>query len=158
MASYTGQTRTALGQLCAALWDSQSRPDVLQSGFGPGTVVTPLALRCSAVDRCVTREPSTDRWITKLSVEQHAHNERNEQGCCCNLTLNSVCLYTYRNTTLTVCGQTLQPTQDCITPLTMFCYSSVSMQSDPRTEHSESIQTPWLFPHFVTLQPYSKID
>ena len=24
------------------------------------------------------------------------------------------------------------------------------------TAHSESIQTPWLFPHFVTLQPYSK--
>jgi hypothetical protein len=24
--------------------------------------------------------------------------------------------------------------------------------------HSESIQPPWLFPHFVTLQPYSKID
>ena len=23
---------------------------------------------------------------------------------------------------------------------------------------SESIQTPWLFPHFVTLQPYSKMD
>jgi hypothetical protein len=26
------------------------------------------------------------------------------------------------------------------------------------TVHSESIQTPWLFPHFVTLQPYSKMD
>ena len=26
------------------------------------------------------------------------------------------------------------------------------------TVHSESIQTPSLFPHFVTLQPYSKID
>ena len=24
--------------------------------------------------------------------------------------------------------------------------------------HSESIQTPWLFPHLVTLQPYSKIN
>ena len=43
-----GQTRTRLGQLCAALWDSQSRPDVIQPGFEPGTVVTPLALRCSA--------------------------------------------------------------------------------------------------------------
>jgi hypothetical protein len=26
------------------------------------------------------------------------------------------------------------------------------------TVHSESIQTPWLFPHFITLQPYSEID
>ena len=26
------------------------------------------------------------------------------------------------------------------------------------TVHSESIQTPWLFPHFVMLQPYSKLD
>ena len=25
------------------------------------------------------------------------------------------------------------------------------------TVHLESIQTPWLFPHFVTLQPYTKI-
>ena len=26
------------------------------------------------------------------------------------------------------------------------------------TVHSESIQTPSFFPHFVTLQPYTKID
>jgi hypothetical protein len=42
-----------LGQLCAALWDSQSWPDVVEPGFKPGTVVTTLALRCSALDRCV---------------------------------------------------------------------------------------------------------
>ena len=47
-----GHTRTTLGQL----WDSQSRPDVTQPGFEPGTVVTPLALRCSAWDRFATRE------------------------------------------------------------------------------------------------------
>ncbi|XP_055762247.1 uncharacterized protein LOC129839004 isoform X2 [Salvelinus fontinalis] len=35
------------------LWDSQSRPDVIRPGLEPGTVVTPLALRCSDLDRCV---------------------------------------------------------------------------------------------------------
>ena len=45
--------RTTLGQLCATLWDSQSQPDVIQPGFEPGTVVTPLALRCSALDLCI---------------------------------------------------------------------------------------------------------
>uniref|UniRef100_A0A4W5K0I2 TSC complex subunit 2 n=1 Tax=Hucho hucho TaxID=62062 RepID=A0A4W5K0I2_9TELE len=42
MTAYTGQSRTTLGQLCAALWDSQSRPVVIE----PGSVLTPLALRC----------------------------------------------------------------------------------------------------------------
>ena len=48
----------SLGQLCAALWDSQARPVVIQPGIEPGSVVTSLALRCSALDRCATREPS----------------------------------------------------------------------------------------------------
>ena len=30
---------------------------MIQPGFEPGTVVTLLALRCSALDRCATREP-----------------------------------------------------------------------------------------------------
>jgi hypothetical protein len=37
--------------------DYQSQPDVMQPGFKPGTVVTPLALKCSALDCCATREP-----------------------------------------------------------------------------------------------------
>ena len=53
MTTYPGQTQTTLGQLCSALWDSQPRPDVIQPGFEPRTVVTPLALRCSALDRCI---------------------------------------------------------------------------------------------------------
>nr|XP_046214844.1 3-hydroxyanthranilate 3,4-dioxygenase [Oncorhynchus gorbuscha] len=32
------------------------QPDVIQPGFKPGTVVTPLALRCSALDPCTTQE------------------------------------------------------------------------------------------------------
>ena len=48
-----GLPRPILGQLCSALWDSQSRLDVIQPGFEPGTVVTSLALRCIALDRCV---------------------------------------------------------------------------------------------------------
>ena len=35
-AHYTGQTRTTMGQLCTALWDSQSRPVVIQPEFKPG--------------------------------------------------------------------------------------------------------------------------
>ena len=50
MTAYSGQIRMTLGQLSAALWDSQSLPDVIQPGFEPGTIVTPLALRCSALD------------------------------------------------------------------------------------------------------------
>ena len=52
MAAYTGQTWTTLGQLCAALWDYDTawiRTRV--------SVVTPLALRYSALDRHATREP-----------------------------------------------------------------------------------------------------
>jgi hypothetical protein len=33
MMAYPGQTRTTLGQLCAALLDSQSRPDEIQPGY-----------------------------------------------------------------------------------------------------------------------------
>ena len=36
MTAYTGQTRMTLGQLCAALWDSQSHPDLIQPGIEPG--------------------------------------------------------------------------------------------------------------------------
>ena len=58
--AYPSQTlsRTTLGQLCAALWDSQSLPVVIQPGIEPGSVVTPLTLRCSALDavHCATRE------------------------------------------------------------------------------------------------------
>ena len=59
MTAYPGQTltRAPLGQLCTSLWDSQSRPVVIQPGIDPGPVVTPLALRCSALDCCTTREP-----------------------------------------------------------------------------------------------------
>ncbi|KAM9437983.1 dolichyldiphosphatase 1-like isoform 2-T2 [Salvelinus alpinus] len=42
-------------QLCATLWDSQSRPVVIKPGIEPGSVV--MALRCSALDRCATWEP-----------------------------------------------------------------------------------------------------
>ena len=58
--AYPGQTLTwtTLGQLCAALWDSQSRPVVIQPGIEPGSLVAPLALRCSALDRCSTQELS----------------------------------------------------------------------------------------------------
>ena len=48
--------RTTLGQLCASSLVSWSRPAVTQPGIEPGSVVTPQALRCSALDRCATGE------------------------------------------------------------------------------------------------------
>ena len=65
MMAYPGQilTRTMLGQLCAALWDSQSRLDVIQLVIETLSLGTPLALRCSALDHCATREPHVDRKI-----------------------------------------------------------------------------------------------
>ena len=45
-----------LGQLCSTLWDSQSRPDVIQPGIEQGTLVMLLALRNSAFDHCPTQE------------------------------------------------------------------------------------------------------
>ena len=65
-------TWTTLGQLCAALWDYQSQPDVIQPGFEPGTVVTHLALSCSELRvaqrsnalhlsaKCVTTVPGSN--------------------------------------------------------------------------------------------------
>jgi hypothetical protein len=53
MAAYPGQTWTMLGQLCAVLWDSQSRPDVIQPGTEPVNVVTSLAPRYSALEHWV---------------------------------------------------------------------------------------------------------
>ena len=56
MMADTGQTIRTLGQLCAALWDSQTWLVVIQPGIEPGSVVTPLALRCSALDPCAIWE------------------------------------------------------------------------------------------------------
>ena len=60
MMAYPGQTlsRMTLGQLCFALWDSQSRTVVIQPGIEQCiTSQMPLTLRCSALDRCASREP-----------------------------------------------------------------------------------------------------
>ena len=51
---YNDGTRTTLGQLCTALWDSQSQPDMVQPGIEPGTILTPFSLRCSALDQIAT--------------------------------------------------------------------------------------------------------
>ena len=53
-------TLMTLGQVCATLLDSQSRLVVIQPGIKPGSVVTPLAPRCSALDRCATQEPYSE--------------------------------------------------------------------------------------------------
>ena len=45
MTTYTGQTRTTLGQVCTALWDSRSRPVVIEPVIEPGSVVTAAPLR-----------------------------------------------------------------------------------------------------------------
>ena len=51
MTAYTVQTRTTLSQLCAALWDSQSRPLVIPWFDSRVSVVTPQAPRCSNASR-----------------------------------------------------------------------------------------------------------
>jgi hypothetical protein len=58
MMSYPGQTltRISLGQLCAALWYSQSRPVVIQPGIEPRAVVMPLALRCKCLRQLLHSE------------------------------------------------------------------------------------------------------
>jgi hypothetical protein len=66
MTAYTGQTQTTLGQMRTALWDSQSRwhcgtPNCDTAWIRTRvSVVMPLALRCSTLDRCATREPITE--------------------------------------------------------------------------------------------------
>ena len=62
--AYPGQPRTTLDQLCTTLWDSQSWLVVIQPGIEPGSVMWPLALRCSALDRCAAREPIVTRQVT----------------------------------------------------------------------------------------------
>ena len=49
-------TRMTLGQLCAAPWVSWWRPAATEPGLEPGSLVAQLALRCSALDHCATRE------------------------------------------------------------------------------------------------------
>ena len=44
-----------LDQLCATLWDSQSQLVVKQPGIKPVSIGTPLALRCSFLDRCASQ-------------------------------------------------------------------------------------------------------
>jgi hypothetical protein len=48
MTAYTGQTWTMLGQLCAALWDSQSQPVVIQLDLNQGVcnVVSTNEMQC----------------------------------------------------------------------------------------------------------------
>ena len=74
MTAYPGKTRTTLGKLCDALWEFQSRPVVIQPGIEPGSVVMPPAMRCSALDRCATREPNLSSIIQLLSLMTESIN------------------------------------------------------------------------------------
>jgi hypothetical protein len=79
MTAYPGQTLTTPGQLCAALWDSQSRMWYsLESE--PGSVVTSLALRCSALDRCATREPNLESSIPRSCPSRDAEQRAGFNG------------------------------------------------------------------------------
>ena len=75
MTDYPGQalTWTTLGQLCAALWDSQSQPVLIQPGIEPGLVLTPLTLRETAAP-----------LNTVCVCDQHQHMSNNEclLECC----------------------------------------------------------------------------
>ena len=156
--TYTIQTRTTLGQLCTILWDSQSQPDVIQPGFKPGTVVPPLALRCSALDRCTTRAyPYHDTattmlenkeaftlWCVVLDLPQtYGFAFRPKYGlfcyvflCCCCITLVPCCIHMHVLEYL----------------YSVYCYSSF---------HSviivESLQCCWSIPSFLPSQPLNSI-
>jgi hypothetical protein len=64
-------TQTTLGQLCAASWVSRSWPAVTQPGIKPGSVVTPQALRCSALDCYTPREAPIWPKHLECSPVQH---------------------------------------------------------------------------------------
>jgi hypothetical protein len=49
-------------------WANCALPYVMQPRFEPETAVTPLALRCSALDRCDTREPERVRHLNVLTL------------------------------------------------------------------------------------------
>ena len=48
-------------------YDSRSRPVETQAGIKPGSVVTPQALRCSALDRCATLEAPLELFQCKTN-------------------------------------------------------------------------------------------
>ena len=88
MTAYPSQIQMTLGQLCTVLWDSQSQLDMTQPGFEPGTVVTPLILRCSAIDSCTTQEPILKEYVQNLYFF-------NDSICCvmnCSLKYQTVSL------------------------------------------------------------------
>uniref|UniRef100_A0A8K9Y2T5 C3H1-type domain-containing protein n=1 Tax=Oncorhynchus mykiss TaxID=8022 RepID=A0A8K9Y2T5_ONCMY len=84
MMAYPGQTRTALGQLCAALWDSQSRLVVIQPGIGPRSVSEASStkmkclrpLRHSAELDMSSCFVSTAACIAKRQLEQNPKPEK----------------------------------------------------------------------------------
>jgi hypothetical protein len=70
MTAYPSQTltRTTLGQLCAALWDSQSQLVMIHSGIKPGSVVMHLALRCSAFRPLCHSGDDTSRLLLDIRL------------------------------------------------------------------------------------------
>ena len=72
MTAYPSQT--TLGQLYTTLRESQSHPDVILPGIEPVSVVTPLTLRCSALDRCAIQEP----YIVMASNVKKSKNQKNQ--------------------------------------------------------------------------------
>ena len=88
MTAFPGQTltQTMLGQLWAAL----SRLVVIQPGIEPGSVVKPLALRCSALDCCATQKPF-DSFMVMTEVElvewYQIHGVFSELFYCCFIIL-----------------------------------------------------------------------
>ena len=64
----SGQTPTILGQLCIALWDTQSQPDVIQPGFEPGTIASCTETQCLRLLRH-SRNPSEEFITTFKTLE-----------------------------------------------------------------------------------------
>ena len=82
MKAYLSQTLTwtKLGQLCASLWDSQSRLVVIKPGIEPGTVVMPLALRCTEIQCLRPLHHSGAIGLGHVDNRQAEHRPGEEQG------------------------------------------------------------------------------
>ena len=92
--------RTARGQLCAASWVSQSRPDATQPWIEPGAVVMALALQCSTLDRCASRE--AQQWTSWPSSLEFSVKRQSCLRCWQIIKEDNVWLIAGKNTKATV--------------------------------------------------------
>ncbi|XP_052354910.1 dachshund c [Oncorhynchus keta] len=85
-----GQTRTTLGQLCATLFDSQSRPDLIQPGFEPGLEhlpfmmmshpLIPVSMAPASVSMAMSQMNHLNTLASMASAAQVHHSTLSSRG------------------------------------------------------------------------------